>query len=395
MKPTLGIGMAILLGIAGSSAAMDATNAFNDVSVPNQPMEPGSTMGTDTVDIGIAETNSWFSWWPSNLIVAPIPGREPVFGWDLSLFAGVFLDLDKAHTNTPPSSIGVIAWIAENNSYAVGGMGNFNLFNDYVRIEAAAIYMDLNYRFYGVGSDAGNQDIYLDANQQMPAYYANAKYQIFPNGYLGLGYMGAVAEVTYSTDSPLVPPGILPISDTFTLSGVEVPFQYDTRDNQQYPRNGWLVDASGIFFTDALGSDVSSELYSVAVNRYLPMRDRDVIAMRAFTQATSSGTPVFLYSSIGGRQDMRGYAYGRYTDRMAYTLQAEYRWQLLDSWILTGFGGVAEVAPNYGSFFNDILPAAGAGVRYFLSKEYNVTLAFDVAVGRNGTEYYFSLGEAF
>ena len=53
------------------------------------------------------------------------------------------------------------------------------------------------------------------------------------------------------------------------------------------------------------------------------------------------------------------------------------------------------MAPNYGAFFNDILPAGGAGIRYILSKEFNVTVAFDVAVGRNGTEYYFSLGEAF
>ena len=388
--------IALLLLLSCCSLAFaDTTNDTRNLSIPNQPVQMDSSLGTDTMDIGITETNGMFAWWPSNVIVAPIPGREPVFGWGLSLFAGMFLDLDKAHTNTPPSSIGMIGWVTENNSYAAGGIGSFNLFNDNVRIEAAGIYLDLNYKFYGVGSDAGDQDIYLDVNQKTPAYYANAKYQVFPNGYFGLGYLGANVEMTYSSDSPEVPPGVLPLSDTTRIAGLEVPFQYDTRDNQQYPRNGWLVDASGIFYTEAVGSDFNAESYSVAANRYIPVRGKDVLALRAFTQATSDDAPVFLYSSVGGREDMRGYAFGRYTDLMAYTLQSEYRWQVLDDWILTGFAGVGEVAPDYGSFFNDLLPAAGVGVRYVVSREFNVNLALDVAVGKHGTEYYFTLGEAF
>jgi len=63
--------------------------------------------------------------------------------------------------------------------------------------------------------------------------------------------------------------------------------------------------------------------------------------------------------------------------------------------VLTGFVGVGEVAPDYGSFFRDLLPAGGVGVRYMLSKEYNVSIALDAAVGKHGTEYNFTLGEAF
>ena len=53
------------------------------------------------------------------------------------------------------------------------------------------------------------------------------------------------------------------------------------------------------------------------------------------------------------------------------------------------------MAPDYGSFFGDLLPAGGVGVRYMLPKEYNVSIALDAAVGKHGTEYYFTLGEAF
>lgn len=217
----------------------------------------------------------------------------------------------------------MIGWITENNDYAFGGIANLNLFDDNVRIEAAGIYMDINYKFYGVGSDAGDQGIYLDVNQSMPAYYAKAQYQILPNTYLGLGYMGANVDITYSSTSPYVPPGILPISDTTRMAGLEIPFQYDTRDDQQYPRQGWLVDASSVFYREDIGSDFNAESYNFAANKYLPVRGNDVLALRASTQATSDDAPVFLMSSIGGREDMRGYAFGRYTDKIAYSLQAD------------------------------------------------------------------------
>ena len=105
--------------------------------------------------------------------------------------------------------------------------------------------------------------------------------------------------------------------------------------------------------------------------------------------------PFFLLSSIGGRKDMRGYAFGRYLDRVAYTLQSEYRYQAHPSWIVTGFAGVGEVAPGWNSTFQNMLPAAGMGVRYVLSKKYKVNIALDVARGRNDTHYYITLGEAF
>ena len=51
--------------------------------------------------------------------------------------------------------------------------------------------------------------------------------------------------------------------------------------------------------------------------------------------------------------------------------------------------------PNFNELLQDPLPAVGVGARYVLSKKYGVNLAIDLAEGRNGTQFYFSVGEAF
>jgi hypothetical protein len=115
----------------------------------------------------------------------------------------------------------------------------------------------------------------------------------------------------------------------------------------------------------------------------------------AETSFADDDSPFYLLPSIGGRQDMRGYEYGRYVDSVAYTFQGEYRWQLDESWIVTGFAGVGGVGSSYGNLFKEPLPAAGVGGRYMLNSAYNVTLGVDAAVGKNGAVYYFTIGEAF
>jgi outer membrane translocation and assembly module TamA len=126
------------------------------------------------------------------------------------------------------------------------------------------------------------------------------------------------------------------------------------------------------------------------------MRKQDVLALRATVRSTGGDdVPFFLLSSFGGSTDLRGYPSGRYRDRMMYALQSEYRWQFNDRWIFTGFAGFGEVADNFGDFGENYLPAAGIGTRFVLSKKHRVGLSADIAVGKDGTEFYFGVGEAF
>ncbi len=125
------------------------------------------------------------------------------------------------------------------------------------------------------------------------------------------------------------------------------------------------------------------------------MRENDVLALRGYFRTTGGSAPFFILSTFGGGSDLRGYPSGRYRDKAMYSVQGEYRWAMNDKWIFTGFAGFGEVAPDFGSFGGDYLPAAGVGARFVVSQKHRVSLSFDIAQGKDGTEYYFGVGEAF
>ena len=53
------------------------------------------------------------------------------------------------------------------------------------------------------------------------------------------------------------------------------------------------------------------------------------------------------------------------------------------------------MAESFSGIGENFLPAAGVGARFVLSKKHRVSLSADLAVGDDGAEFYFGVGEAF
>ena len=117
---------------------------------------------------------------------------------------------------------------------------------------------DIRYKFYGLGSESDNDASGINLRQKAPIGYFNVKYQIFTDGYLGLGYLRAEADSSFEVDSPLLPSGVEPEFRT-SIAGIEVPFQFDTRDSQMYPRDGVLMDVNGVLYRKSVGSDFDAD----------------------------------------------------------------------------------------------------------------------------------------
>jgi len=333
--------------------------------------------------------------WPKDLVVAPIPGRSPQLGWSLTLGAGYFLNSKKEDSESPPSILGGFAMASENGSYAYGGGAYLHLMDDKLRIKAGAAYADLRYAFYGVGQDLNNIGVSVDILQEMPLYFASATYRVWKKLYLGLGYVGGTVNTKAEIQITIPDPQLLnPLGD-LNIGAWMIPIEWDSRDHEQFPRTGWKVDGRAMLYSDASGADFNAETYKIAANYYLPMGERNVLASRVMVRWTKGDAPFFLKSAFGGSTDLRGYPSGRFRDNMMYAVQTEYRWQATDRWIFTGFVGVGEVAERFSDFGHNYLPAAGLGTRFVLSKKHRVSLSFDVAHGKVGTEYYFGVGEAF
>lgn len=352
------------------------------------------------IDISGAEvtalpTKRMFSNWPSDLIIAPVPGRSPQLGWQLTLAGGYFFESKNDDSDAPPSIVGGFIMGAENGSTAYGVGSHLHLRDDNIRVKAGIGYADIRYRLYGKGNEAGERGIGLKILQNGPLYTASVKWRVWNKLYIGLGYIGGEIETRARVEIPDTLALSFDPSIAFDLGAFTIPVEYDTRDNDQFPSSGWFAEANARFFRESLGSGFDSESFELGVNHYRPVHQDNVLAFRGYVKSTKGDPPFFLLSSFGGQTDLRGYESGRYRDNVMYALQSEYRWQFNDSWIFTGFAGVGEVAESFNDIGENFLPAVGLGVRYVLSKKHKVGLSADLAYGKDGAEFYFGVGESF
>lgn len=361
---------------------------------------PGSDVEAMGLDLELGDVNyagnplkRLVANWPEDLVIAPIPAYSPQLGWNLTLGGVYFLRARDEDSASPPSTVGAFVMGAENGSYVYGGGASLHLLDDRLRVKAGAAYADIRYRFYGVGNEQGDSGIGVDILQNGPLYMASGSWRVWKKLYLGLGFVGGSVETRLRIDLPDTP-FFDPALDV-DIGAFTIPMEIDSRDHEQFPREGWLVTAKTSLYRESAGSDFDAETFKFSANHYWPMREQDVLASRIVIKATSDNLPFFLKSSIGGSTDLRGYPSGRYRDRMMYALQTEYRWQFADRWIMTGFAGVGEVAESFSEFGRNFLPAAGIGIRFVLSQKHRVGLSADLAVGNDGAEFYFGVGEAF
>jgi hypothetical protein len=329
--------------------------------------------------------------WPEDLVIAPIPAYSPQLGWNLTLGGAYFLDIGEKDADVSPSLVGGFAMAAENGSYAYGAGTYLHLLNDKLRVKAGAAHIDIRYRFYGIGNEIDFLNI--DVLQEGPAYFLTGSWNVWKKLYVGLGYRrGSVdTRLRFDVDDSSFFDPVLNIE----LGAISIPIEIDSRDHEQFPRNGWQILGQTVLYRESVGSDFEAETYKLSINRYFPMRETDVLAARLVVRSAGEDVPFFLLSTFGGTTDLRGYPSGRYRDRQMYSVQTEYRWQFSDRWIFTGFAGVGEVAEHFSEMGRNFLPAGGVGARFVLSEKHKIGLSFDVATGKDGTEVYFGVGEAF
>ncbi|MGI9220478.1 MAG: BamA/TamA family outer membrane protein [Woeseiaceae bacterium] len=359
---------------------------------------PGlESLGVENVQMEDGWLKKFASKWPKDLVIAPVPGYSPQLGWNLKLAAGYFKDPASPASQSPPSVFGGVLMIAENGSSAFAGGTYLHLLDDRLRIQLGAGYADVKYRYYLNDVIDGDTDLSLDIEQSGPLYFTKGTWRIWRRMYLGLGYVAGTVETGLRRPGDLLPglpPDLLPTLK-LDLGAIIVPLEIDSRDNNQFPREGWKIDGDAKFYRESAGSDFDADIFKLSINHYLPVRDTDALATRVIFKSSGDGAPFFLKSAFGGSTDLRGYESGRYRDNKMYSIQTEYRWQFNDRWIFTGFAGFGEVADTFSDFGSDLLPATGIGARFVLSKKHKVSLSSDVAVGNDGVEFYFGVGEAF
>ena len=389
--------LAGLLFLSPAWAQEDPQADLDEFELPDyeESIGPGAEiLDLDDVAITGNPLKSLIEKWPSDLVVAPVPGYSPQLGWNLKLVGGYFLDT-KEEAEHAPSVLGGFVMFSENGSKAYGAGANLHLLDDKLRVQAGGLYMDVRYDYYVSDLPEPIPDLVVPIRQNGPGYFVSGTWRVWMKLYAGIGYLGGEVDTEIRVGQADPPPEFTPPDLALSLGAVTIPVQIDSRDSETFPRSGWKVDGRAVLYRESVGGDFDAETYKLSANYYLPMRDQDVLASRFIVRGTDGNAPFFLLSTLGGSVDLRGYPSGRYRDRYMYAVQSEYRWHFNDHWIFTGFAGFGEVADKFSNFGNEIHPAAGIGVRYVLSQKHKVSLSADIAVGDDGNQFYFGVNEAF
>ena len=345
--------------------------------------------------VGLAEDAPQDEW-----VFAPVPGYNPVLGATLLLGTAKIYRPKIATATAPPWMTGGGAFVAENGSWAVGAGHKMNLQDDQWRISGGVVYADINYRFYGIGNDAGDQERYVPIRQQAPAFTAKFTGRISSSWYLGFKLMAADSTIRLNPDELPpefeIPPEWHIPADAFTpfLASVTPVVEYDSRDDDFFPRSGVLFSASVAIFSDKIASDFNFQVYDFAYNQYFRVGGKGVLAVRGYARVAEGDIPFFALSSLGQGSDLRGYTAGRYRDKALFSTQAEYRYELSPRWTVVAFGGVGGVGPSLDKI-PQLLPAGGGGVRFSLGKENKINIRLDLAWGKDDSAFYLAVGEAF
>jgi outer membrane protein assembly factor BamA len=189
-----------------------------------------------------------------------------------------------------------------------------------------------------------------------------------------------------------------------TIVGQEVGFLYDTRDDTNIPHEGAFGLLSAEVVSQALGSSLSFVKYAGEARKFIPIRERIVLAMHAradYLQGPGD-VPFFEQNEVGGHRSLRGFGSGRFVDKDRFFASAELRTRVYQREIF-GVNAHLELAPfvDFGqvfhtsrdSPFNDLHAVGGLGFRGVVPPQ--VVGFVDVGMGDQGLTAFTGLDYPF
>lgn len=326
-------------------------------------------------------------------VVAPLPSRNPLLGWTLGLPAMVLYKPSSAVEADNTWMTGAMGFYTENDSKGFGAFHKMSFGGDKWRLLGAVFEADLNYDYFGIG---GDPDTSVPLNQTISAVVAEALMRVYPNLYVGLRGNYSQSEISLNTSNIDLPPDITPPDPDvdFELATLAPRATYDSRDNEFYPGAGGKVDLTIQIGRMSLGSDFDYEKHKLFANWYKSVSESNILATRVALQYVGGDAPFYTFPAFGSNADLRGYNTGTYRDRFLFAAQTELRYRFKPRFGVVAFAGIGTVAPKFGRW-GESLMSVGAGIRWVIAPKNNMSLRVDIAHGKDNTEFYVGLGEAF
>lgn len=331
-----------------------------------------------------------------SFIIAPIPISSPAFGSGLLVITGYVFKFNESDKTSPPSWLGAATAFTNNGSRGLALGGRLYLSENKYQTTVAAIKGRANLDFYGIGRIPGRNPISVPLEMDGSIFFGELLRNVGRNIFVGPRYQ--YRRLSAGIDGR-VPPGGFEIPEIDLKSNsaaLGVHLQRDRRDSTFYPRRGNLFDFTADFFDQAWGSRREYQVYKVAYNGFRSITNTQVLAYRAMACSANGSVPFYDLCLYGFNSDLRGYTTGEFQNRRMFATQAEYRVELPKRLGVVGFAGLGGVGRRWSEFRSDqLLPAAGVGLRFKLDKKNHINYRIDFAFGREGRTFAIGVGEAF
>lgn len=359
------------------AAALVATISVGNASAQSIPVaEPTGPVDIDSVGS--------FGFSHGSFIVAPIPFQNPTLDSGLALGGAYLFDADPGSDS---SSIGLGGFKTSNDSRGFGLGVNLNLGANRWQTSFVAADADLNYDLYiGEGT--------LPVRQSVRG--GRLKFGYGVTGELTLGVGLSYAETSLEVATRRVLTDYERDARVNLVKGL-LYAELDRRDDGFYPTTGQLLSAELSFgqLTNQRERSYAKGLLSAAA--YAPVGSEGVLAGLVTLCAVQDDAPFFDACALGPSDAFRGYAGTQFIDNALLSVQSEYRGRIVGRLGYALFAGAGAVGSDLASALDGPYhAAAGAGLRYRLSKTFPVDYAVDVSFNDDGEELlYISVGQRF
>lgn len=279
---------------------------------------------------------------------------------------------------------------------------------------------DFGFDFYFRYKKRPREDFFGVSNQSVAHMSANynlenteVKTQLLYNAYEQADFsfiLGYLSTNLYNGENPDLPGDLDSITSNtdyhladgnlddsrFITYGMEI--EYDLRNNKGQPSSGTHLISQLIRYRGVgLSDDLRFSKYSIDVRQYLHLWKNRIIALRAVVNRLNAyknntkATPIYILSSLGGKDYLRGYSSGRFVDNDFALFSVEYRYPIHDFLDLFLFHDQARVYGNLTDeeFFTNWKSSFGGGMRIWKSDE--VKAVFQIGKSNEATKLYLEM----
>lgn len=248
--------------------------------------------------------------------------------------------------------------------------------------------------FWGIGYEAGRFNQSADYIRKQVKFDAGYLYEVWRHLYVGGSVLFSHTKGTDFDDR-----GIDYLAGQklhYTLSGIGMTLQYDSRDFIPAPERGTFLMVKQVIYPKGLGNSGKTLYKTTATADYYQRLWRGaVLATDIFGEFNSSGMPWCMLAELGGR--LPGCA-GIIWDVISTTTSFLARSSTVS---VSGrrigcavWGGAGNVFSSFERFrWDQTLPNYGLGLRWEFKRRVNVRI--DYGFGRKTSGLVFNINEAF